>query len=105
MSAASKRTGRGSTRPPRAATPTGRSVTGRLGATAGEGVHDGDEVGGVRLSGRRGPEPAEVAIGDGGGADEGGPSDAEDRRPRTDTATGRGSIVAVVDWWFDIPDA
>ena len=81
-------------------------VTGQIRRGDIQAIHDSDAVESLKTSQTLIPEPGGVAIGD--VADELGddhPVDADERRPRTDAATGRGSIVAVVDWWFDIPHA
>jgi subtilisin family serine protease len=80
----------------------GPIVTGQVLVRDIERVHDSDQVESIKVSERLVPEPAEdVAIGDLVDAE----ADLPDRRPHNDPATGRGSIVAVVDWWFDIPHA
>lgn len=84
----------------------GDVVTGQIRRGDIRRVHDSDEVESVKTAETLIPEPSEIAIGD--VVDEGveeGPDEADERRPRTDPATGRGAIVAVVDWWFDLAHA
>jgi subtilisin family serine protease len=84
----------------------GDVVTGQIRRGDIRRVHDSDEVESVKTSETLIPERRALAIGDVvTEGDDSGPTEADERRPRTDPATGRGSIVAVVDWWFDLPHA